>query len=1226
MAFRTCAWCGDPFSVAVRPGPTPRYCRPSHRQRAYESRKRSRAAPDEMGTGASSSENRGPGFRDGIFIRILGPVEVTGTGGSPIPLGPALRGVLGALARRPREVVSHEKLVDEIWPGVPDGPAKRRLHTAVWKLRTLIGEGDPATGRRILASSPTGYSLEVSDDQLDWARFRRLRLAGERALQQNQPLLAKSYLEDALVMWRGTDVLAGIDLPSDALGFVAERNAGRERAVRALLAARFRLGDQVIPELEALVASDPSDDEAVRQLAVAYYRVGEVARALEACARYLKRSAETNGNHSARIAELQSRILRDEVELPRVDVSPNGRPFGRIFLSAAWDARRLALGPLPAELHLVLEEHGGRILEASDVAVDATFLEVRSALSAALALQDAIGDPGVRCGITIHDFAETSQPVEGVAQARSRLLAAAAHPGQILVTGGDSASPDDLPSKARLRSLGSHRLNALGPAVRVRQLLSPDHPAVGSTPRWFDRSPVHNLVPEASRFIGREKEVAETTDALIEHRCVTLFGAPGSGKTRLATHVANGLTGEYQDGVWFVPLQPLPQTGLVASTIAEILRIPRPTAVHVGTLASYLAEKRALIVLDNCEHLLPECRELIGALLAACPGLSVLATSRETLRTRYEKAIHVAPLEPPSPAERAALLDNDAVRLYLDRLQPDHEISPEETDAIGRICRAVEGIPLALVVAAGRASEVGSVALAEALGSTLGEGAGLGILSGPSSGTYVDHDTLDGTLEWSYRLLDDRERPLFDSLSVFRGRFCLDDTIAVCAERSLSRADVVTGVDRLVQNCLVASEDHGRRFRLLQPVREFAAGKLAIKRRRASTVRRRHAEHFLRVAEEAEPFIHGPQDRVTLVQMDASLPDLYAAVRWAVSAGDSNVAYRLVGVLWVYWLVRGRILEGRDLAEQVLTLDPSPSPERIKALKAFAHLSWFSGDFQRALDANREVLNASELIGDEWGWAMAAVGFAAVRMFGSDPEDGVLLRLEEVMPKLYELGNAWDTCQALQTLAGTAWHRGQYERAERAMAEAVEVYRSVGHPTFMASLRVHGLMLAILGRTDAGAAEVDHSLAVTYEDGDLSGLSEALCCRAAIARYSGDHDLARRYYRDALRAASDGGNGWMLQWALSGLGDTEELGLHVPPERLEAAVQFMARADALAEETGIRLAPREREAHAGDLERARARLGEEAFAAAYERGRNLDINEAIARSFLGTESVAYATD
>lgn len=1114
--------------------------------------------------------------------------------------------------------------------------ARRRLHTAVWKLRNLLASGRDEGGRRLISWSAPGYVLEVLEEQLDWARFNRLRAAGEAALQRGAARLAESYLSAALTLWEGTEPLTGIDVPVDDIGFVAEQKAGRERTVASLTEARLQLGafGQLIPELEARITMDPTDGQATAQLAVAHYQSENPGRALEVCRRYMEMVTAAGGEPSERVANLQTAILRHDVDAGRQpvtggDMSPAGHPA---VVAAAWAPYApSAAAVLPAEIHLLAENAGAELSEANESSLEAAFADLRSALVAAVDIQQAVGLPPLaRIAIDVRVSQLPSAGFEGLRTARARLLAAAAREGQILVSGADSAAIQPaLPPAATLRPLGNHRLNNLTPPAAIFQLRAPGIPEVPEAPRWFDRGPVRNLAEEPFRMVGRDEEIVAVTRRFTTGRFVTLVGAPGSGKTRLASHVATGLSGEYRDGVWFIGLESISGPGLVAATVADILGIPQGGPLPPAEiLFRQMRHRHALLVLDNCEHLLGECRDLVEGLLAACPEVAVLATSREAFRSRVEQVVPVPPLAPPALDSPDVVLANAAVQLFYDRLGVAAESAQRrpaaEVRAVARICRAVEAIPLALVFAAGRARELGTEPLADLLEEELGEGRGLRILSGGGASTTT-RKTLEGTMEWSYRLLRQEDRRLFETLAVFRAPFSVESAIAICADADrVSREGVTTGMQRLVEASVVSRhDDHGRnRFRLLQPVRDFASAKFAL-RDHAATVHRRHAAHFLTVAEEAENRVRGAQDVATLDRLEADLPDLYAAIQWTITHNEPTMALRVVGCLWVFWLVRGRIAEGCRMIESALAADRSISSERAKALIACSHLSWFGGDLKRAREVLHEALGISEAIADRWGWAWATLGLAAVEMF-NPADDTVALRIEEVLPEFRKLGNDWDTGQAIQTLGGAAWHRGQYERAEQALSESVALYRSLGHPTLMASLLAHGLMLAVLGQLDAGAAEADHSVVTAYEAGDVAILSWALCHRAAIARYAGHHDQARRYYRDALRAARDAGNGWGIQWALDGLGDTEQLGLHLSEKRLHRSVMLLAGAEVLSELTGIVLAPREREYHARDLDRARSRLGEPAFTAAFEHGKRLSVDETIALGLTPVDT-AFAT-
>ncbi|MGH2757897.1 MAG: ATP-binding protein, partial [Actinomycetota bacterium] len=954
-----------------------------------------------------------------------------------------------------------------------------------------------------------------------------------------------------------------------------------------------------------------------------YYRAGEVARAIDVCDRYLKEAADLGLDHPLRIAELRTAGMGGGLQhvdgpSPRSSTGESRARrslLHRVYLSALWDLTPTIGGPLPAELHLIIEGYGGEIHKAGEVAVDVSFFEARPALEAALALHERLGGRVARVGLDVRDGRGMTERFEAPPRARARLLAAAAREGQVLVCGAAHIESGSLPIGARLRPLGEHRLNALGPAVGIHQVTSPRLPPTRREPRWFDEDPVHGLLAEPSRFIGRERELAAITDALARSRLATLTGAPGSGKTRLATRVASGLAGEYKDGVWFTPLQPLPSGGLVPGTLAEALRMPRPATVNLGALVRYLSDKHALLVIDNCEHVLSECRETVDALLLGCPNISILATSREALYSEFENVVPVPPMDLPPRGSTATILRNDAVVLLFDRMTSvslEH-LDDEVAEAAGRICRAVEGIPLALVLAAGRASEIGIKPLADVLDEVLGEGEGIEILGGGRSADRPDRATLGGTLEWSYRMLTAREQMVFDSLSVFRGRFSVDDALAVCIGRKLTRAEIVAALDRLVQTSLLNAEPHSVQrgtFRLLQPVRDFASRKLASRPRTATIVRRRHAEHFLRIAEETEHLVRGPQDRAALELLDGALADLYAAMRWALATKESDTALRLVNCMWVYWLVRGRGAEAIPMIEAALDLDRTISRDMAMAQMACCQLYWVSGEFGRIRERSREILAVGEALGDDLVWALGVLGFVAMDMFDI-ADDFVPLRAQEILPSFRRIGDHWYGGQALQTAGGALWHRGDYGRAEALYGESVLGFRKLGHPTTMNSLRGHALMLALLGNLDEAHAELESALVAAYEEGDFVGVAEALCFRGAIARYEDDHAGARAFYRRALSTARDAGYGWMVFWSLDRLVDTDELGLHVAAERFAASIQLLAFTEVMSRHTGLNLAPRERQDHARDLQRARARVGEAAFETAFERGQRLSLDEAI---------------
>lgn len=1211
MSELVCKWCGETFTVPSGPGPTPKYCRPSHRQRAYEARRAVVTTQDDDASAPAASPMAGGRRR--VAVNVLGEVNILAADGRRLALTPELRGVVSLLALRPRQVVSVEELIDALWPGIDDRAARHRLQTAVWRLRTLTAaEGED----RLLRWSVPGYVLDVSDDQLDWKRFQRLADAGGRALRTADVVrFAMSYLTAALSLWEQPGVLVGVDLPSDALPFVTRLAALRDEAVGLLIEAAFRLEeyDDVVPMLQARYGTEPTDERTAWQLAVAYHRTGKTDRALETCNEYLRRRPHEAATQRSRVADLASAILQRgpepddrwwRTESASVSSQRNGARSDAV-LAAVWDRYHpAAAGPLPAELHVLVEERGGSLHEATETSVHAAFATVRSALDAAMELQRAVGAPMIATGVEVAAAGAGGATTPELLQARSRLLANAAKPGQILISG--IAVEDDIRNVAQpdanLEPLGSHRLNALTTPALVYGIAVHGPSLSRAPPAWFDEGALHNLADEPFGFFGRSDDVRKIATQLAAANITTLVGPPGTGKTRLAAHVARRVARDYPDGAWFVPLASVSDPAHVAATVAEALRLPRPAVATLDTLSRTMRDKQLLVLLDNCEHLVGACRQVAESLITGCPLVTVLATSREALHSRLERVVTVSPLPLPPTSPPEAVAQNPSVQLLQDR-------AGQQLDSAtaARICRTVDGIPLAIVLAAAAVADLGAGVLADLLADAMGGGRGLRLLGETAAESSAEHGTLHEAIAWSYRLLPEQTRELFDATAVFRAEFDLEDAVAVAGGLGGSHEAVIDGIRRLVQASMVAHDVTSDRYRLLQPLRDFAAGNLATRSGDGAAVRRRHMEHYVAKAALLDPRRTAPQDPTTLDRVDEVLPDLYGAMESALTHKAAVAAQQLVTCLWSFWLLRGRILEGRDFAEKALALDREPSVTRASALTACSHLAWFSGDMDRSRAACRETFEIAELTGDRWSWAWAVLGLAAVDMFkGGD--DGVPERINEALPTFRALGNHWDTGQALQTLSGAAWHRGDYDRARRAMAEAQAIARSRGHPPLLATLFGHGLMTALLGDLDAGAQEVDQAIAAAYQAGGLVHLAIAVCHRAAIARYAGEHDAARRYYREALRAAHTAGQGWALLWALNGLASTDGI---EDPRRLEACVELLMCADTLADHMGINLAPPERDAHHRDLERARERLSADVFHGAARRGAHLPIDDAI---------------
>ncbi|MGA5304664.1 BTAD domain-containing putative transcriptional regulator [Nucisporomicrobium flavum] len=471
-------------------------------------------------------------------------------------------------------------------------------------------------------------------------------------------------------------------------------------------------------------------------------------------------------------------------------------------------------------------------------------------------------------------------------------------------------------------------------------------------------APRHNLAPPLTSFVGREREIADVHRLLARGGLLTLTGVGGAGKTRLAEEAGRRLIGSYRDGVWFADLAQVTDARLVANTVAAALGLDPGAGAHpLRTLVGRLAPQRLLLILDNCEHLLTACAELAGAVRRDCPGVTLLATSREPLHAAGEVTFRVPSLEVPDAqtgGDLARLAALSSVRLFLDRardVRPGFAVDAGNAAAVVEICRRLDGIPLALELAAARMSHLEAVEIAERLHQAL---ALLG-----RAGRLTRHATLRTTLEWSHALLTGDEQVLLRRLAVFAGSFSLPAAEEVCGDERLARPDILDCLGRLVDKSLVQIERAGdrSRYRLLETIRQLARERLG-EAGEADAFDAAHCRHFLRLAVDSDTdrasgiVVERPQ------ALDIDHDNLRAALSWSVRH-DPGQALLLGVSLWRYWLARGHFVEGSGWLEQVLAAAPEPSPEHARA--------WFA---LAVLDARRGLSDRLPSLGDA---AVAAV-------------------------------------------------------------------------------------------------------------------------------------------------------------------------------------------------------------------------------------------------------------
>ncbi|MEV4708366.1 BTAD domain-containing putative transcriptional regulator [Actinoplanes sp. NPDC049316] len=520
-----------------------------------------------------------------------------------------------------------------------------------------------------------------------------------------------------------------------------------------------------------------------------------------------------------------------------------------------------------------------------------------------------------------------------------------------------------------------------------RDLLTGDRADVRPTP---PDAPRHNLASPLTSFVGREREIAEVHRLLGRGGLLTLTGVGGAGKTRLAEEAARRLLGSYRDGVWFADLAQLTDARLVANTVAAALGLDPGAGAHpLRTLVGRLAPRTLLLILDNCEHLLAACAELAGAVRRACPGVTVLATSREPLHAPGEVTFRVPSLEVPDPGlgdDLGRLATLPSVRLFLDRacdVRPGFVVDAGNAAAVVEICRRLDGIPLALELAAARMSHLEAVEIAERLHEAL---ALLG-----RRGPLTRHATLRATLEWSHALLAGDEQLLLRRLAVFAGSFSLPAAEHVCSDERLASPEILDCLGRLVDKSLVQIERAGdrSRYRLLETIRQLARERLA-EAGEADAFDAAHCRHFLRLAVDSDTdrasgiVVERPQ------ALDIDHDNLRAALGWSVRHDPPQAL--LLGVsLWRYWLARGHFVEGSGWLERVLAAAPEPSPEQARAWFALAVLDARRGLSDRLPSLGAAAVTAAERSGTptDVTWARLMRGILLVGVAELDEVDQV---------------------------------------------------------------------------------------------------------------------------------------------------------------------------------------------------------------------------------------------
>jgi predicted ATPase/DNA-binding CsgD family transcriptional regulator len=725
-----------------------------------------------------------------------------------------------------------------------------------------------------------------------------------------------------------------------------------------------------------------------------------------------------------------------------------------------------------------------------------------------------------------------------------------------------------------------------------------------------DRGLLTNLPAQVSSFIGREAELAAVRALVDRSRLVTLTGAGGAGKTRLGLQVAAELLDGSGDGVWFADLAPVGDPGLVAVTVANVLGVrEQPGRPVVETVAEAVGGRSLLVLLDNCEHVIGACAKLADALLRGCPGLALLATSREPLGIGGEHVFRVPSLGVPADGDDPqAIWASEAVRLLADRAAAQGVPLAGDEPAVqvaGRICRRLDGIPLAIELAAARLRVMSAVELEARLDERFA------LLTGGTRAGLARQQTLRAMVEWSWELLNPAERAMLAALSAFAGGFGLAAAEAVAAGPGVTAAEVLGLLGALVDKSLVQFGDAGAgpgRYRLLETIRQYAAGRLdALGRAAVNHTRTAHRNYYVALAEAAAPQLVGPDQAAWLDRLDAEVGNLRAAIAFSLTQPDLEPGLRLAASLRMYWRARGHAAEGAGALRALLDAPAAQEATlpRARALAAAARLLQMTGGYAIAGDYCDEGLAIARAVGDDYLVADLLCERAWVLVLQGQ-RDAALPLIEQGLGVARRLGEPHLTGR-LMAGRGYAMHAaGDHAGAASDMAEAVRLSRQAGDRLQM------GGMLSNLSDYELWTGDLDAALHHLAEALDIArtlnnrhvtvyatfnlGLAEYLggSPDAAGALFAESLDLARRAGMKAHVAYG------LLGLALVGCGGAGP----------GWSARLHGAADQALADLGHALEPLEARLADQDRQRLRAAMGERAFDAEYAIGCALDLAHA----------------
>lgn len=918
-----------------------------------------------------------------------------------------------------------------------------------------------------------------------------------------------------------------------------------------------------------------------------------------------------------------------------------------------------AMPALLARHHEILQQcidkHHGYVFQIVGDAFCAAFASAVDAVNAAIEAQKylhtEVWSPApIRVRMGIHtgtaQLNEENQYSGYATLASCQRIMSAGHGGQVLLsTVTRELVQDTLPVGTELVDLGEKRLKDLMRPEHLYQLNLAGLPAVFPPLKTLDLYS-NNLPVQLTSFIGRETEIAEVKQELVLHRLVTLTGSGGTGKTRLSLQVAADMLEKFDHGVWFVELAPLTDPDLISKAILSAIGIrEQPGKLPLELLQDYLYEKKSLLILDNCEHLISASAQVVNVLLNAAPGLKVLASSREALGVKGEVSYHVPSLKLPDPKHPLVLeqlSQYEAVRLFIDRallIVPHFAVDKDNAPFIAQICYRLDGIPLAIELAAARVRMLSVEQISKRLDDRFR------LLTGGARTALPRQQTLRALIDWSYSLLTENERLLLGRLAVFAGGWTLEAAEEVCAGDGIDTYDILDLLTQLVNKSLVVVVEHSlsgeTRYRMLETIRQYAREKL-LDGKSGESIRDQHLAYFVKLVQQAEPELYRSNQLFWLNKLEDEIDNIRIAMEWALATNGR--AGLQISILWRFWGARGYRQEVGAWLGQLLKQDKTADDLHSQALAIYSNYLLRQGKFLEAISMAGQGLQMARTLSDKLVEALSLSFLGVCYVVQGNVSSGVPL-LEQSLANYRALENKFGQAYVIEWLL---LDTRDLERATAYAKRSLQLYRELGDLSSIASILFALARLTFWnGDFSSPAPWLEEGLSISRQLGDQSLEAYGLATYGGFAFWRGDYQAANDRYEEAIRLGEKSGDLYQKLWAhvhmpytLLRKGDVQRAralfeeniqrtlkadmviglvytveglaSLYTSQEQPERALQLFAWADAMREKIGDHRPLVEKRSVERDLTVLRTHFTDIVFAKLQAQGSTMSPEQAIA--------------